>query len=74
MEIEVIMSVLFGILIGCAVTILVLRVRAIGALRIDRSDPDGPYLFLELAKDVDPVSTHKYVILKVKNENFITQN
>ena len=43
----------------------------IGFLRIDRSDPDGPYLFLELKKSVNEIMTQKTVLLEVKRENFI---
>ena len=68
------MEIAIGILIGITLTLLILRIKAVGNLRIDTSDSDGPYLFLELSKDVGPISAHKYVILKVKNENFISQN
>lgn len=45
----------------------------IGDLRIDESDPDGPYLFLELDTDVDLFKHKETVTLKVKAENFIPQ-
>lgn len=45
----------------------------VGALRIDRSDPDGPYLFLELKTGVDDVSQRGYVTLEVRDENYISQ-
>ena len=68
------MELALGILIGCALTLLILSVKTVGDLRIDTSDPDGPYLFLELRKDVGPISTHKYVVLKVNTKNYISQN
>jgi hypothetical protein len=46
----------------------------VGTLRIDRSDPsEPPYIFLELAKGVGDISTKKNVILRVRNENYISQ-
>lgn len=42
--------ILIGILIGFVGASIIHRKRPIGFLRIDRSDPDGPYLFLELKK------------------------
>ena len=45
----------------------------IGDLRIDESDPDGPYLFLELDQDVDLFRQKDTVTLNIKNESFIPQ-
>lgn len=62
-----------GVLVGSIVTMLIFRLFLIGALRIDTSDQeDGPYLFLELNKDVGDISSKKYVILKVSLKNFIS--
>lgn len=66
------MELAIGILIGCVATVLMMRVKAIGNLRIDRSDPDGPYLFLELSKSINQFDHRKYVILKIHDENFIS--
>lgn len=63
--------ILIGILIGFVVTSIIHRKHPIGFLRIDRSDPDGPYLFLELKKSVNEIMTQKTVLLEVKRENFI---
>lgn len=63
---------LIGILAGCVVTLFIFRMRSVGSLRIDTSDPDdGPYLFLELSKDVGVVYQRKYVTLKVNTKSFI---
>ena len=44
-----------------------------GNLRIDRSQKDEPpYLFLELKKQVDDICGKKYVVFKVRDENFDT--
>lgn len=47
----------------------------IGILRIDDSDPDGPYMFLQIDRgDVPALRKSKYVVLEVKNQNFIPRN
>lgn len=62
-----------GMLVGCLFTCFIFRLFVVGALRVDRSDPDDdPYLFLELKKSVETVSSKKYVIFKVMNKNFIS--
>lgn len=44
-----------------------------GVLREDRSDPDSPYLFLELSNDgYAKIRRKKYVVLKVVLENYIS--
>ena len=67
------MELVLGILIGCVATVAVLKIMAVGTLRVDTSDPDGPYLFLELSKDVGPISARKYVILEVNTKSYISQ-
>lgn len=44
----------------------------VGVLNIDRSDSDGPFLFLELTRDVEYVSKQQKVILHVTNRNYIS--
>lgn len=46
----------------------------IGTLRVDTSDPDGPYLFLELHTPVSEVMKQKQVTLDVNTESYISQN
>lgn len=58
---------------GKLVTKIITKPLDIGTLRIDTSDPDGPFMFLELSKDVDTVASEKYVVLKVNLENYISQ-
>ena len=61
-----------GVLIGCILKIIIFRTRSVGSLRIDTSDPnDGPYLFLELSKDIGEIYRKKYVTFKVSLKNFI---
>lgn len=64
-----------GLMLGGLITIVTLRRRSIGTLRVDESDPDdGPYLFLELEKSCPPevIKRKKYVTLKVNVENYIS--
>lgn len=46
----------------------------VGTLRVDTSDPDGPYLFLELHTPVSEVMKQKQVTLDVSTESYISQN
>lgn len=62
-----------GIVVGAIITRIISRPLGIGTLRIDTSDPDGPFMFLELSKDVNTVASKKYVILKVNLKNYISQ-
>ena len=64
---------LAGVIIGSIVTTIMFKSKQVGNLRVDTSDPDGPYLFLELTKDLDSVVKRKSVTLKVRKENFISQ-
>ena len=76
MEIETI-CYLLGIIIGIIIGVIMTRKKhtnePIGTLRIDSSDPDGPYLFLELSSNVDFVKNKRYVTLKVDTKSYITQ-
>lgn len=61
-----------GIVIGAILHILISRIKSVGALRIDNSDPDdGPYLFLELSKDIGFIKRKRYVVLKVNLKSYI---
>lgn len=71
---EFVLIFIVGFLIGTGVVLIAYRTYSVGALRIDRSDPsEPPYIFLELDKGVGDISRKKNVILKVKNENYISQ-
>lgn len=63
--------VVIGIVIGFVVSFIIRRKHPVGFLRIDKSDSDGPYLFLELKKSVNEIVTQKTVLLEVKREDFI---
>lgn len=64
--------IVIGIVIGLAISVAGLFFCSIGALRIDQSDPtDKPYMFLEIKKGVDNITRRKFVVLKVRREDFI---
>ena len=71
----IILGVVVGVIIGgCVVRSTIVKNMYVGTLRVDTSDPaDGPYLFLELSKNVDAVMSKKRVVLDVSIENFISQ-
>lgn len=71
MELVIIPAI--GIVVGSIITRIIIRLLDIGTLRIDTSDPDGPFMFLELSKDVNAVASKKYVVLKVNLKNYISQ-
>lgn len=60
-----------GVLMGYILAKVLSRPKTIGCLRIDNSDGDGPYLFLELDKGVGDFSNEKHICMEVKNENYI---
>lgn len=50
------------------------HLKAVGALRVDLTDPnDGPYLFLELEKPVGVIESKKYVMLKIRIREDLSQ-
>jgi hypothetical protein len=63
-----------GLLVGCIFTIVAVRLRSIGALRVDTSEPTGkPLLFLELWTPAEKVKNHKYATLKVTIKGDMSQ-
>lgn len=71
MELVIIFAI--GVVVGSIITKIFTRSLGVGTLRIDTSDSDGPYMFLELSKGVDIVASKKYVVLKVNLKSFIPQ-
>lgn len=69
---EIVVGIAIGIIIGAVVTCLVFGAFSVGSLRVDQSIPeDDPYLFLELTKNVSTILKKKFVVLKVRAEDFI---
>jgi hypothetical protein len=68
--------ILLGLAIGAVVGYFIARYllhrKSSGCVRIDNSDGDGPYLFLELGSDPNALSGKKYVTFEVKVQNFIS--
>lgn len=62
-----------GSIFGTFISRLFLKKQNIGILRIDNSDSDGPYLFLELTKNISEFDKKNQILLNVKNENYIPQ-
>lgn len=72
---KMIIAFLVGVLIGTILYAISIKTASVGTLRIDQSDPeDSPYLFLELKKNVNNIASNKYVIMKVKRENYISHD
>ena len=60
-----------GAFLGFILTKLIFKSSLVGSLRIDTSDPDdGPYLFLELSKEIDDIRDRKQINLKVSNQSY----
>ena len=65
---------LFGIVLGTFIGIFIAqshKPKRIGNLRLDHSDPDNPYLFLEFTVAPEVLHKQKEVTLKVKIEDYI---
>lgn len=62
-----------GLIIGVIIGLLFLSSTKTGTLRVDQSDSEGEtYLFLELDKPMNKSISKKYVVFKVKRENYIS--
>ena len=72
---ETVLVLLIGCVIGATIMLALVRPdKPVGTLRIDSSDPDGEYMFLELYTHVDNVKNRKQVVLDVNIENYISQD
>lgn len=72
---EFVILLVIGVLIGYFGRGFVLHRKAIGVLRLDRSDPDGPHLFLEMKEDsMQRIQNSKYVIMEVNLKNYISRD
>ena len=71
-----ILGVFVGFVIGIIPLIIVTihKDRPVGDLVVDRSDEDGPLLFLELNVPLNRVEGKEKVELKVVHKNYISQN
>ena len=65
---------LIGVMFGVFISRLLLKkYSSIGTLRIDNSDSDGPYLFLELSTNIPSFNKKKQVTLNVLDESYLPQ-
>lgn len=73
---ETFITIFISSLISVIITRLIYKpkVKPEGQLRIDNSDPDGPFMFLEIYKGVGDISKKDTVTLKVCNESYISQD
>lgn len=62
---------ILGVLVGAIFTGIVFRLFLVGTLRVDHSDPDGPFLFLKLSLQPASIVPKKYVVMRVKAKDFI---
>ena len=71
-----ILGIFVGFIIGIIPWLLstIHKDRPVGDLVVDRSDEDGPLLFLELNVPLNRVEDKEKVELKVVHKNYISQN
>ena len=71
-----ILGVFVGFVIGIIPWLLstIHKDRPVGDLVVDRSDEDGPLLFLELNVPLNRVEDKETVELKIVHKNYISQN
>ena len=71
---------ILGVFVGFVIGIIPLIIttihkgKPVGDLVVDRSDEDGPLLFLELNVPLNRVEDKEKVELKVVHKNYISQN
>lgn len=71
---------IFGVFVGFVIGIIPLIIttirkdKPVGDLVVDRSDEDGPLLFLELNVPLNRVEDKEKVELIVVHKNYISQN
>ena len=70
------MTYIFATILGFLIGVVIMAIGILGLnagnLRIDSSDEDGPYLFLELKRPVRWLRERKWVLLRVDDTNYIT--
>ena len=71
----IVIAFILGLLGGWMIAAIILRrKKSIGSLRVETSDPDGPYLFLELNDgNISELLRKRHVILNVKAGDHVSQ-
>lgn len=61
--------IISGVILGCIISDIHYHLKTtFGVLKVDRSDPDGPFLFLELTTEaMDNIDKQNYIRVKIKN-------
>ena len=72
----IVIGTLIGAFIGLERMRKAVEDQSVGNLRIDRSEPDEPPRpFLEVKNaTIESISQKKFVVLKIVNENYVSQN
>ena len=71
--ITVLLTNVVGYLLGYVTASIKTKEDLIGAIVVDRSDPDGPYLFLELKKPIDDLTDGKKARVLVIDRETLTR-
>lgn len=72
LNMDIVIAVIVGAIAGVIITLLIFSTISAGNLRLDQSiSEDDPYLFLELTKSISAVFKKKFVVLRVRVEDFI---
>lgn len=68
------MLFIFGAVLGLVIGIIVAKIHTYfavyGYLRVDKSEEE-PYIFLELIRTPETLPDEKYIVLKVKQKDYI---
>lgn len=64
---------IIGFILGLFFMAYGIAIKIVGTIRVDSSNEDGPYLFLELDKPLSDVLTQKYVVVNVDASSYIPQ-
>ena len=64
-----VIGIVVGIIIGVIVCLL-LTPKKSGNLIVDRSDPDGPFMFLELTTDPKKLKGGRLTMMKVVDKDY----
>lgn len=70
--IGIILTFVLGIAIGLFTSVAITKRFSSGTLKMNRTDPDGPYLFLELSEDIDEILRMEYITLKVDPNDYVS--
>lgn len=62
---------ILGMTVGIAGLCIGLTAKSDGTLRIDSSDPDGPYMFLEVRRSIEDIRKKPFVILRVNLKSYL---